>query len=122
MAKKTAIDKMYEKLKMTGHKSSLALTVKVMDGKQERYFYDIRLRSVSDPRNVLSRYIVTGVVDEGRNVSDGHGGSIWMKKFKETTQPRFLEDFIKHYGKRYVSIHEYGTAEVYKETIEKLLT
>lgn len=116
-----SIERMYKALHEQGHKSNLRMTVQCMDGKQERFFYDKGAACIDDRTGVLSEQIIVGIRDDGKNKSDGHGGHIWIKDFVELKEPRFIEGLIKKYGRKNVSVIEWGKYEVYKDTIEKLL-
>lgn len=100
MSRMNAIDKMYAQLNATGHKSNMRLTIKIKQGSNYSFEYDVGTRFVDDPFNLL----------KGR----------WNEAFMPP-RPRFLEDYIAIYGKKNISIHEYGKFEKHKEMIEEML-
>lgn len=93
-----SITKMYEKLKATGYKSNLRLTIAIKQGNNVSYEYDVGTRFIDDPFNILK----------------GHWNDATLK-------PRFLEDYIAIYGRKNISIHEYGKFHQYTEMIEGML-
>ncbi len=119
----SAVEVMYKNLEATGHQSSLRLTLKIMDGKKEQYFYDKGVAKFDDEFNQLSEMIVVGVNDNPRRIFIKEEGGIefFEKNFTEIIQPRFLEGFIKVYGKKNVSVYEYGKYLKYKDYISELL-
>lgn len=108
------LGKVYEKMHARGDTSPLGLTLKVTtDGRQEKFFYDVKVRDMDDPNGLLDEYKVTGVIDKGyytqyRDEETGKKYQLWTKNMVEVTEPRYLETFVREYGIENVVIHEFG--------------
>jgi hypothetical protein len=91
---------MYAKMKADGAKSNLRLTLKIKQGQNVVFAYDVGTRFADDPFFVL----------KGR----------WNNDYSPP-KPRFLEDYIAIYGRKNISIQEFGKYSKYQEMIEEML-
>lgn len=67
----------------------------------DHFYYDIGVRCIEDPHNVLSK------INNHKQFGEHH--------------PRYLEDFIEFYGKKNVEVMSYGKLKDNADMIQEIL-